>query len=88
MPKVTRKRKLLNFCDILRKSIAAAFVFYCVVKDLDILWGPVMFVVTCFWFTHKWELAFYTMALKIRYNFLKGNVLELAFPKCFLKVLD
>ena len=34
-------------------------MFYCDVKHLDIFWGsPVMFVVTCFWFTQKWELSF------------------------------
>ena len=34
-----QKRKLLNFCNILRKSIATAFVFYCDAKHSDTLLG-------------------------------------------------
>ena len=34
-----QKRKLLKFCNILRKSIAAAFVFCCDVKHSDTLLG-------------------------------------------------
>ena len=34
-----QKRKLLNFCDILRKSIATPFVFYCDAKYSDTLLG-------------------------------------------------
>ena len=44
--------------------LITAFVLYCDAKHLDILWGPVMFVVTFFWFTQKWEPVFYTMTLK------------------------
>ena len=39
---------MLNFSNILRKSIATAFVFYCDAKHSDTLL-PVMFVVTYFW---------------------------------------
>ena len=34
-----QKRKLLNFCNILRKSIATAFVFHCDAKHSDTLLG-------------------------------------------------
>ena len=34
-----QKKKLLNFCNILRKSIATAFVFYCDAKHSDTLLG-------------------------------------------------
>ena len=34
-----QKRKLLNFCSILRKSIATAFVFHCDAKHSDTLLG-------------------------------------------------
>ena len=44
----TKKGSLLNFSNILRKSIATAFVFYCDAKHSDTLL-PVMFVVTYFW---------------------------------------
>ena len=43
-----QKRKLLNFCNILRKSIATTFVFHCDAKHSDIYWVPIIFVVTCF----------------------------------------
>ena len=36
------------FCNILRKSVTTAFVFYCDVKYSVILWGPVMFDVAYF----------------------------------------
>ena len=35
----TKKGSLLNFSNILRKSIATAFVFYCDAKDSDTLLG-------------------------------------------------
>ena len=35
----TRKESLLNFSNILRKSIATAFVFYCDAKHSDTLLG-------------------------------------------------
>ena len=34
-----QKRKLLNFCHLLRKSIETAFVFYCGAKHSDTLLG-------------------------------------------------
>ena len=39
MSKVPNKGSLLNFCNILRKSIATAFVFYFDAKHSDTLWG-------------------------------------------------
>ena len=48
MYKVPKKGSLLNFRNILRKSIATAFVFYCDAKQI-LYWVPVMFIVTCFW---------------------------------------
>ena len=39
MSKVPKKRSLLNFSNILRKSIATAFVFYCDAKHSDTLPG-------------------------------------------------
>ena len=46
MSKVTKKGSLLNFSNMLRKSIATAFVL----QNIQILyWVPVMFVVACFW---------------------------------------
>ena len=35
----TKKESLLNFSNILRKSIATAFVFYCDAKHSDTLLG-------------------------------------------------
>ena len=68
-------RRLVIFLQYIKKKVfcflITAFVFYCDVKHLDILWGPVMFVVTCFWFTEKWELVFYTMTLKSDITFLQ-----------------
>ena len=49
MSKVPKKGSLLNFSNILRKSIATAFVLYCDAKRSDTLWVPVMFVSTYFW---------------------------------------
>ena len=43
-----QKGTLLNFCNILRKSIATAFVFFCDAKHSVLYWVPVIFVVTCF----------------------------------------
>ena len=40
------KRKLVIFLEYILKSVAATFVFYCDTKHSDILWGPVMFIVT------------------------------------------
>ena len=37
MSKVTKKGSLLNFCNISRKSIATAFMFYCDAKHSDTL---------------------------------------------------
>ena len=37
--KSTKKGSLLNFSNILRKSIATAFVFYCYAKHSDTLLG-------------------------------------------------
>ena len=34
-----QKRKLVNFCNILRKNIATAFMFYCDAKHSDTLLG-------------------------------------------------
>ena len=45
----TKKGSLLNYSNILRKSIATAFVFYCDTKHSDTFLAPVMFVVTYFW---------------------------------------
>ena len=39
MSKVPKKGSLLNFCNIIRKSIATAFVFYCDAKHSDTSWG-------------------------------------------------
>ena len=39
MSKVPQKRNLLIFCNILRKTIATAFVFYCDAKHSDTLQG-------------------------------------------------
>ena len=47
MSKVTKKGSLLNFINILRKSIATAFVSYCDAKHSDTF--PVIIVVTWFW---------------------------------------
>ena len=45
----TQNRKLEMFLQyIKKKSIAAAFVFYCDAKHSDIYRGPVMFFVTCY----------------------------------------
>ena len=41
-------KKLVILLKSLKKSGIAAFVFYCDPKHSDVLWGPVMFVVTCF----------------------------------------
>ena len=53
MSRVPKKASLSNFSNILRKSIANAFVFYCDEKHSDtwvpVSWVPVMFVVTYFW---------------------------------------
>ena len=49
MSKVPKKGTLLNFSNILRKSIATAFVFHCDAKHSDTLPVPFMFVVTSFW---------------------------------------
>ena len=38
MSKVQNKESLLNFCNILRKSIATAFVFYFDAKHWDTFW--------------------------------------------------
>ena len=38
MSKVPNKESLLNFCNILRKSITTAFVFYFDAKHSDTLW--------------------------------------------------
>ena len=43
------KGSLLNFSNILRKSIAIAFVFFCDAKHSDTLRVPVMLVATYFW---------------------------------------
>ena len=44
-----QKRKLLNFCHLLRKSIETAFVSYCDAKHSDTYQDPVIVVVACFW---------------------------------------
>ena len=49
MSKVTKNGSLLNFCNILKKSIVTAFVFYYDAKHSDALRGFSIFVVTCFW---------------------------------------
>ena len=49
MSKVTKNGSLLNFCNILKKSIVTVFVFYCDAKHSDALRGFSIFVVTCFW---------------------------------------
>ena len=43
----TQNRKLVIFAIFYEKRISTAFVFYCDAKYSDILWGPVMFSVTC-----------------------------------------
>ena len=43
----TQNRKLVVFCNIFKKSISTVFVFFCDAKYSDIMWGPVMFSVTC-----------------------------------------
>ena len=40
MSKVPKKRSLLRFCNILRKSMVAVFAFYCDSKYSDTLQGP------------------------------------------------
>ena len=44
-----QKRKLLNFCNILRKRIATASVFYCYAKHLDTLLGSGHLCCYLFW---------------------------------------
>ena len=45
----TQNRKLVTFYKkYYEESITTAFVFCCDAKHLDILWGPVVFVGTCF----------------------------------------
>ena len=60
MSKVPNKGSLLNFCNILRKSIATAFVFYCDAKHLDTLLGSSH--VCCYLFLggcgQKWAWSF------------------------------
>ena len=45
----TEKGSLLNFSNILRKSIATASMFYCDAYIQILYCVPVMFVVTYFW---------------------------------------
>ena len=45
----TRKGILLNFSNILRKSIATASVFYCDARHLDTLLGSNHVCLTYFW---------------------------------------
>ena len=45
----TKKGSLLNFCNILRKSVTSAFVFCCDANIQILYWVPVTFVVTYFW---------------------------------------
>ena len=49
MSKVPKKGSLLNFSNILRKSIATASMFYCDANIQILYYVPVMFVVTYFW---------------------------------------
>ena len=43
----TQNRKLVVFLQYIKKNGRNCFVFYCDAKHSDILWGLVMFVVTC-----------------------------------------
>ena len=60
MSKVPKKGSLLNFSNILRKSIATAFVFYCDAKHSDTLLGSSH--VCCYLFlggcSQKWSWPF------------------------------
>ena len=47
MPKVPQKEISKFFCNILRKTIATGFVFFCDAKDSDTLQGSSH--VHCFW---------------------------------------
>ena len=47
MPKVPQKEISKFFCNILRKTIATGFVFFCDAKDSDTLQGSSR--VHCFW---------------------------------------
>ena len=55
-----QKKKLLNFCNILRKSIATAFMFYCDPKHSDTLLGSSLLY--CYLFrsgsSQKWAWPF------------------------------
>ena len=80
-------RRIVIFLQFLKKKIfcflITTFVFYCDEKHLDILWGPVMFVVTCFQFTQKCKLVFYTMTLKSDTTFPQERFQNLIFPNAF-----
>ena len=45
MSKLPRKGRLLNFNNILRKSVATAFVFYCDAKHSDTLLAFKFFII-------------------------------------------
>ena len=47
MSKVPQKEMSKNFCNILRKTIATGFVFYCDAKNSDTLQGSSH--AHCFW---------------------------------------
>ena len=81
-------RRLVIFLQYITKKVfyflIIAFVFYCDVKHLDILWGSSHVCCYLFLVYSKMGAIFYTMTLKSnKYNFPTGNVLELGFPKCF-----
>ena len=68
MSKVPQKEMSKNFCNILRKTIATGFVFYCDTKNSDTLQGSSHHIV----FGRLWSkmgVAFSTMKL--------GNLLYL-----------
>ena len=69
MCKVPKKWSLLNFCNILRKSIATAFVFYCDAKQSDTLLG--FSHVCCYLFLggcgQKWAWSFRSWNSEIGY---------------------
>ena len=50
MSKVPKIGSLLNFYNILRKSLATAFLCYIVVQNIQLFYGvPAMFIVSYFW---------------------------------------
>ena len=76
-----QKRKLLNFWNLLRKSIATAFVFYCDAKHSDTLLG--FSHLCCYFFlsgtlksavSQESELIKWADFLACWYTFRKANV--------------